>query len=52
MQKLLTFRLRGKGESMKDAERRKKKIERLAKRDDVSEADIIRKAIDELPEKE
>lgn len=50
MQKLLTFRLRGKGESMKDAERRKKKIEKNAKREGVSEADIIRRQLDLLPE--
>lgn len=50
MQKHIIFRLRGEGETMKDADRRKRKIERLAKKGDTSEAGIIRKAIDELPE--
>ncbi len=46
MQKSLTFRLRGKGETLKDVEKRKKGIEKSAKNYKCSEAEIIRAAID------
>ena len=47
-QKSLTFRLRGEGETMKHATDRKKKIERTAKKQNISEGKVIRNAIDTL----
>lgn len=42
----IVIRLRGEGETMKDAKRRKKLLEKLSKRGKCSEAQVVREMID------